>query len=108
MHFFDSLSCSLRGQQNPAPRLQNQYMGHFFTSHSAFPSPGEINKMKGISSHTAVRLHNPYFPQGHAVAAIDLTLQAHCRGGRGMTQALGVGRALHALCIEAHIWNHNM
>lgn len=69
MHFFDSLR-SLRGQQ--ISPLQNQYMGRFFTPQSGSPSPGEINKMKGISVHTAVRLHNPYFPQGRA-AAIDQT-----------------------------------
>ena len=72
MHFFDSLG-SLRGRQ--ISPLQNQYMGRFFTPRSGSPSPGEINKMKGISVHTTVRLHNPYFPQGHA-AAID---QACCK-----------------------------
>lgn len=76
MHFFDSLG-SLRGQQ--IPPLQNQYMGSFFTPRSGSPSPGEINKMKGISVRTTVRLHNPYFPQGRA-AAIDRHVASH-RGG---------------------------
>lgn len=105
MHFFDSLSYPLRGQQ--ISLLQNQYMGRFFTPQSGSPSPGEINKMKGISGYTAVRLHNPYFPQGRA-AAIDQTLQCivvpflkesgpHC----------GDGTVLYVLCTEGNIWNQS-
>lgn len=69
-YFFNSLRYPLRGQQ--ISPLQNQYTGHFFTPQSGSPSPREINKMKEISLHTAARLHNPYFPQGHA-ASIDHT-----------------------------------
>lgn len=82
MHFFNSLSYHLRGQQIP-PLLQNQYMGCFFTPQSGSSSPGEINKMKGISLHSAVRLHNPYFPQGHTAAAIDQTCCKALWGGGG-------------------------
>ena len=72
MHFFDSLR-PLRGQQI-SPH-QNQYMGRFFTPQSGSPSPGEINKMKGISVHTTVRLHNPYFPPGRTAAIDQARLQ---------------------------------
>lgn len=93
MYFFDSLSYPLRAQQ--ISPLQNQYMGRFFTPQSGSPSPGEINKMKGISLHTAVRLHNPYFPQGHA-AAIDQTC---CKALWGVVNESGLLCGEGTVCV---------
>ena len=102
MHFFDSLG-SLRGQQ--ISPLQNQYMGRFFTPWSGSPSPGEINKMKGISVHTTVRLHNPYFPQGRA-AAIDRHVASHCGGAVNESGPL-CGQGSVCVCEEYNIWNQS-
>lgn len=70
-------------------------MGRFFTPQSGSPSPGEINKMKGISVHTAVRLHNPYFPKGSA-AAIDQTC---CKALWGVVNESGPWCVERTVCV---------